>query len=384
MLYSGANDLYIHNAEKYTELVNFKAMIRHPFYTIFILYFAFELQAQTLKLIPLTTEKNSVSFRGLHSVNDDLIWVCGNQSTIGKSTDGGVTWQWMHGLPNDSMDFRDIHAWDEQHALAVKAGWPAEIWKTIDGGTTWKRVLEDRRPDMFLDAVDFWDDHQGAVLGDPIQGHYYISVTTDGGDTWKELNKQLQPLAHTMEYAFAASGSCIQWVDSATLLMVTGGLKSRLIYIPIFPGANTETSIDIAGIAEGKSGTGAFSMAVRKNGDVLVCGGDYEKPDDRTSCLTYVFQPHYSWPEPLKVQKIIDPPGGYRSCIKLWDDYHFIITGTNGTEWYEIKPVKNGKSQLKQLQQWKDGFHVISVSSSGKTGYLAGKGLIFKIINGTE
>lgn len=365
-------------------MVNFKAMLLQCTYKLGVLFFCMEIvQAQTIQLVPLTTEKPA-SFRGLHAVDDQLVWVCGNQSTIGKSTDGGATWQWMHGLPNDSMDFRDIHAWDENRALAIKAGWPAEIWKTTNGGTTWNRVLEDKRTGMFLDAVDFWNDQQGAVLGDPINGHYYISITTDGGETWQELNKALQPLADTMEYAFAASGSCIQWADAGTLMMITGGLKSRIIYIPVLPGTNLQTSIDIVGIAEGKPGTGAFSMAVRKNGDVLVCGGDYEKPDDRTGCLTYVFQPHHSWPEPLNVQKIIDTPGGYRSCIKLWDEHHFMITGTNGTEWYEIRPVKNGKSQLKQLQQWKEGFHVISISPSGKIGYLAGKGRIFKAVKGAE
>lgn len=358
-------------------------MKQHYFLLFITFFFGSVLQGQNIQLLSLTT-KESVSFRGLHAVNDQLIWVCGNHSTIGKSTDGGITWQWMHGLPNDSMDFRDIYASDEHHALVVKAGWPAEIWKTKDGGATWKRVLEDQRPGMFLDAVDFWNDQQGAVLGDPIQGHYYISLTTDGGDTWNELNKALQPLADTMEYAFAASGSCIQWADAGTLMMITGGLKSRIIYIPVLPGSNLQTSIDIAGIAEGKPGTGAFSMAIRKNGDVLVCGGDYEKPDDPKGCLTYVSSPHQLWPEPLKIEKNIDLPGGYRSCIKLWDDYHFMTTGTNGTEWYEIKLVKNEKWQLRQVRKWKEGFHVLSVSPSGKVAYLAGKEVIFKAVIGAE
>lgn len=341
------------------------------------------MQSQNIQLIPLI-DKNAVSFRGLHAVDDQLIWVCGSQSTIGKSTDGGITWQWMHGLPNDSMDFRDIHAWDEYHALAVKAGWPAEIWKTQDGGATWSRVLMDQRIGMFLNAVEFWNDKQGAVLGDPMEGRFYISLTTDGGETWNELHKALQPMAHSMEYAFAASGSCIQWADSTMLIMITGGLKSRIIYIPIANGLHVETIVDVAGIAEGKPGTGAFSMALRKNGDVLVCGGDYEKPDDPKGCLTYVSPPHHFWPEPVKIEKNIDLPGGYRSCIKLWDDYHFMTTGTNGTEWYEIKPVKNGKWQLRQVRKWKEGFHVLSVSSSGSVGYLAGNGVIFKAVMGVE
>lgn len=359
-------------------------MIAHsiPIITLF-LYCIGLTQAQTMQLIPLPTEKTA-SFRGLHVLNDELVWVCGNQSTVGKSTDGGMTWQWMKSFHHDTMDFRDIHAWDEKRALVVKAGWPAEIWKTTDGGMSWKKVLEDKRKGMFLDAVDFLNDQVGAVLGDPMDGHYYISITTDGGDTWKELNKALQPLADTMEYAFAASGSCLQWRDPFTLMMITGGLKSRLIYIPTSLGAEIQTSIDIAGIAEGQTGTGAFSMAVRKNGDVLVCGGDYEKPDNRSGCLTYVFKPHQSWVEPVKIQKIIDPPGGYRSCIKLWSDNDFLITGINGTEWYEIKPVKNCQSQLKQLSQWKEGFHVIGVSPTGHVAYLAGKGQIFKAIKRTK
>ncbi|MCX7743454.1 MAG: hypothetical protein N2167_02710 [Flavobacteriales bacterium] len=359
-------------------------MIAHLIQITILLFYCIGLtQAQTIQLMPLSTEKTA-SFRGLHVLNDELVWICGNQSTVGKSTNGGITWQWMKGFPIDTMDFRDIHAWDENNALVMKAGWPAEIWKTTDGGMSWKKVLEDNRKGMFLDAIDFLNPQLGAVLGDPIDGHYYISITTDGGNTWKELNKALQPLADTMEYAFAASGSCLQWVDQFTLMMITGGLKSRIIFIPTSHGSEIQTSIDIAGIAEGKSGTGAYSMTLRKNGDVLVCGGDYEKPDERIGCLTYVIKPHLLWPEPIKVEKIIDPPGGYRSCIKLWTDNYFLVTGINGTEWYEIRKSKNGPSHLKQIYQWKVGFHVIDISPTGNVGYLAGKGQIFKAIIKTK
>ena len=48
------------------------------------------LQAQTVQLLNSGTQ---ISIRGLSVVNNNIVWVSGSQGTVGKSTDGGVSWQ---------------------------------------------------------------------------------------------------------------------------------------------------------------------------------------------------------------------------------------------------------------------------------------------------
>jgi photosystem II stability/assembly factor-like uncharacterized protein len=47
---------------------------------------------QTLLL--LDSSRNT-SFRGLSVVNNKTIWVSGSNGTVGKSLDGGKTWNWI-------------------------------------------------------------------------------------------------------------------------------------------------------------------------------------------------------------------------------------------------------------------------------------------------
>ena len=74
-----------------------------------------------------------------------------------------------------------------------------------DGGETWRATYTDTRPDIFLDAFDFWsDDTNGLVFGDAIDGRITVLRTSNQGDSWEPL---LGP--EVDQGGFAASGTCI-------------------------------------------------------------------------------------------------------------------------------------------------------------------------------
>src|SRR5436190_21406669 len=116
--------------------------------------------------IDILTSGNKISIRGLSVVNDRLIWVSGTNGQVGKSIDGGKTWKWLVVKGFEKRDFRDIEAFDAATAIIMAVDAPANILKTIDGGETWKVVYENPAKGMFLDAMEFWDEYSGIVVGD--------------------------------------------------------------------------------------------------------------------------------------------------------------------------------------------------------------------------
>src|SRR5687768_18385924 len=73
-------------------------------------------------------------FRGLYAVNNKICWVTGSKGTVGKTTDGGLSWKFQKVLDSTKSEIRDIQAWDEDNAIILSVKDPAEILKTTDGG----------------------------------------------------------------------------------------------------------------------------------------------------------------------------------------------------------------------------------------------------------
>ena len=83
----------------------------------------------------------------------------------------------------EKRDFRDVEGFDKKTAVIMAVDTPADILKTTDGGKTWKLVYENKTAGMFLDAMEFWNDNIGIVVGDPINGRFFKARSFDGGDT---------------------------------------------------------------------------------------------------------------------------------------------------------------------------------------------------------
>src|SRR5450432_4564021 len=181
--------------------------------------------AQQIKILN-TGAKTSI--RGLSVVDDRIIWVSGSDGMVGKSLDSGNTWRWIRVTGFEKTDFRDIEAFDESRAVIMGVDEPAYILRTIDGGENWKTVFENKTKGMFLDAMEFWNEQSGIVIGDPINGKFFIARTFNGGNTWQNIPEKNYPVADSGEACFAASGTNIRKLGNDAACFVSGGLHSRL------------------------------------------------------------------------------------------------------------------------------------------------------------
>ncbi len=326
---------------------------------VFILCISFcALKAQTLQL--LVSDKKA-SLRGLSVVTDKIIWVSGSSGTVGKSIDGGDTFIWMTVKGFEKTDFRDIEAFDAKTAIIMGIAEPAYVLKTTDGGDNWNIVYENKTKGMFLDAMEFWNEMSGIVIGDPINNKIFIARTFDGGNTWRSIPEDYLPVAAKGEACFASSGTNIAALNKQEAVFITGGLRSRIFI--------RDKQFDLP-LLQGKETTGANSVAVKnvkKKTTIIVVGGDFTTKDSsaKNCCITSDGGNTFNIPSIA--------PHGYRSSVEYLQKNNWISCGLNGIDYSK----DDGKTWA-----WisKEGFHVCKKAKKGEAVFFAGNGKIGKLV----
>ena len=302
----------------------------------------------------------------------NIAWVSGSGWMIGRTNDGGKNWKWFDAkkfIPDDSLrkrvDFRDIEAFDGATAVIMAIESPAYILKTNDGGETWKVVYENKTKGMFLDAMEFWNEQSGIVIGDPIDGRFFVTRTFDGGSTWQDIPFEKRPVADSGEACFAASGTNIRALNNSEAIFISGGLKSRLF------SKNNPTPLPIV---QGKETAGANSIAILRDiknkaaKNMIVVGGDFSA--DSVSALNCFISKDggKTWIAPTTSTH------GYRSCVEFITADKVVSCGLSGVDYSNDGGMN---------WQWisKTGFHVCRKAKNGNAVFFAGgNGRIGKLI----
>lgn len=314
------------------------------------------------------TSGTKTSLRGLSVVSDKVVWVSGSNGQVGRSIDGGKTWTWITVPEYEKRDFRDIEAFDKNTAIIMGIAAPAVILKTTDGGKSWRLVYQNETKGMFLDAMEFWNIRSGIVVGDPIDGRFFIARTFDGGDSWHEIPTRYMPQANSGEGCFASSGTNIRYLDRVSACFVSGGPVSRIFI--------RDSAIALP-ILQGKESTGANSVAVKDNrqehggNHLIVVGGDFANDTLKEKNCFLSNDGGKTWIPPST------PPHGYRSCVEFIGGNTVLCCGTSGVD---LSIDDGAHWQLISTA----GFHVCRIAKKGKTVFLAGSGgRIAKLINST-
>ena len=217
-----------------------------------------------------------VELRGLSVLSPQLAWASGAKGTVLKTTDG-EHWQAMQVAGAESLDFRDIQAFDAKHAIIMSAG-PgslSRIYQTTDGGGSWQLLKTNEAKTGFWNAMTFFDKRQGILFGDPVDGNFQVLMTADAGLSWHEQSHAgLTALAN--EGGFAASGTCISSYASKSAWIVSGGAEVARVFSSHDQGQSWfAATLPIPAAAPSK---GAFSVAFLDEKNGMAVGGDYKLP----------------------------------------------------------------------------------------------------------
>lgn len=331
----------------------------------FLLLCPFYCLAQNYELVPLTAGKNT-SMRGLSIVSDSVAWVSGNNGYVGKSLDGGKSWQWIQPKGYEKLDFRDIEAFDQLKAIVVNAGSPAYILSTVDGGLTWRETYKNLDSAIFLDGMDFWNANQGIVFGDPILNKMQLLKTEDGGLTWKDISLNLKANLAMGEAGFAASGTSIKTGKNGKVWIATGGSISHIYYSPNF---GNSWKIYACPILQGESSTGPFSIAFLNDKEGIVVGGNYLKDKESINNALLTKNGGKTWKKPQH------SVSGYRSAVTYIDKNICVATGSSGTDistdgglnWTTISTLN-----FNAVQKAKNGNLILLTGNKGQIYKLVG------------
>lgn len=318
--------------------------------------------------------QSKAPMRAVHTLTPTLCWIGSSGGNILKTKDGGKTWTTYHLPDSDSLDFRDIHAFSSEVALAMSAGLSqdgkARIYRTEDGGQHWELVYSTTQPDVFLDGLSFWNKKRGICQGDPVNGRFFILLTQDGGKTWTELPEASRPVAQDHEACFAASGTSLITYGKGMAFFGTGGAKQARIMRSLDYGTSWE-AITTALPAGPSSGVFGLHFSSAKQG--IAVGGDYKQTDEEAPNVLTTSDGGATW----SLQKAT-VPAGLKECVaqykmtnKTWngqtqirkDNKILVAVGPSGTS----LSFDKGYS-WKELDQ--QPFH--SASFAGSIGFAVG------------
>lgn len=298
-----------------------------------------------------------VSLRGIAALSENECWVSGTKGTVAKTTDGGLTWNYLNVPSSDSLDFRDIEVFNSKDALilSIGDGKKSRVYQTKDGGQSWNLVYQNQKPKSFYDAFTFLNENDGIMQGDPIDGRLELLVTSNGGENWAKIPFISCPKVREGEYAFAASGSQITSKENS-IWIGTGGSRAR-VFRSNDKGLSWRT-IDTKMI-QGESSQGIFSIDFLDAKTGIAVGGDYTKENEGKNNVMLSSDGGVSW-------RILNAALDFRSSVRFIGKT-IVVTGPSGSEISEDTGASWQKIQG-------SGFHTLDVDQKSKTVWAAGRG----------
>ena len=268
----------------------------------------------------------TASLRGISAVNDYVAWASGTNGTVLRTVNRGVTWKAAKVPGAADLDFRAIHAFDDKTALllSIGNGEKSRIYKTTDGGGRWSLLYTNPDPKGFFDALAFWDDTHGILLGDPVDGHFVIMTTDDGGESW---HRQKTPAAVQGEGAFAASNSCLTLHGAREVWFGTGGPGGARVFHSTDAGQTW--TVAKTPIRNDSASAGIFSLAFSDSRHGVAVGGDYNRTTETAGNIAITSDGGKTWIAPGG-----PAPHGFRSAVEYQaESKKWFAAGTSGSDY---------------------------------------------------
>lgn len=316
----------------------------------------------SVSIEPIFTN-DSLSIRAIEVMGSDLAFAA-NKGVYGLYN--SQTGQVKTGVIQEGdlvPEFRAVASTANDFFL-LSVGSPALLYKTGDSGAM-ELVYREDDPDVFYDAMNFWNDQEGIAIGDPTGNCLSVIITRDGGASWEKLSCETLPEVEEGEAAFAASNTNIALQGDQTWI-ISGGIRSRVFYSP--DKGSTWEVFDTP-LVQGEPTTGGYSIDFYDNQRGYIIGGDYTRPEENAANKALSDDGGRTW---KLVGKGVEP--GYKSCVRFLpggEGQQLIATGFSGISW-----SVDGGQTWEQLSE--EGFYSFRFVNDS-LAYAAGKGRIARL-----
>jgi photosystem II stability/assembly factor-like uncharacterized protein len=271
-----------------------------------------------------TPTGSAARLRGLSAINAKTVWASGSVGTVLRTVDRGKTWAQVGPPGTEALQFRDIEAFDRNHAviLSIGPGSDSRVYVTSDAGAHWQLTFLNQDPNAFYDCMTFFDRRRGLALSDPVDGRFRIIATDDGGHSWRVVDADMPP-ALAGEFAFAASGQCITSFGNRDAWFGTGGAAEARVFHSSDRGRSWEVS---STPMHSSPAAGIFALAFRDHDHGLAVGGDLDTPEASPDALALTSDGGDSW------NLVSDAPNQYRSGASWLNKRTAIAVGPTGSD----------------------------------------------------
>jgi hypothetical protein len=302
-------------------------MKRIILFILLIIYSNSNSQWTLVSTIPSNQNIYSISV-----VDQNIIWISGNLTSLYKTTDGGLSWiSGNTGLPSGRL--YGISALDESTCwVGTQYG---SIYKTSDGGSSWTLQLP---PTGYKsDGIKMFNKNYGVYMGDPsgIGQPFQFRYTTNGGENWI-----LSPSAPVAVNEVGA-GNAWDWTDTSHFWIGSGNIAFNATTARVFRTSSGFSgdwlTADLHGIP-GNSGIHfqgiAFTDSIR--GMAGTNRGGFSTTMDGGASWTVVSNPTgFSGFSTYTMNGIKDGSNTIRAFLEAESSFNIFKTTDFGTTWEE-------------------------------------------------
>ena len=262
---------------------------------------------ETLTVASLDTFPINSSIRALKALDENTAWFAGSKGYWGYTENGGQTWK-IDSIRVDTIipHFRGI-AMTDQAVFLLSIASPTLIFRSENKGQDWTLVYRDDAPNVFHNAIAFWNENDGLVIGDPMEGCLSMLLTNDGGRSWQKIPCDRLPATEEGEAGFAASNTNIATHGDQGWI-VSGGKRARVFHTN---DKGQSWEVFDTPILEGGQMTGIYSVAFQDENNGIIFGGDWNEKDKNVQNKATTKDGGKTW---NTIAEGKNP--GYRSCVR--------------------------------------------------------------------
>ena len=308
---------------------------------------------------------DKISIRAIE-VDNDKLWYAADKNRFGfydfkTKKNKEIT------IKSDSInkEFRSI-AQNKEYVFIANIGNPANIFKISKIDLSVKSVYTETHEKVFYDSMNFWNEKEGILIGDPIDDCLSILITRDGGISWNKIPCANLPKTFEGEAVFAASNTNVM-IKENDCWIVSGGKKSRVFHSS---DKGTTWKVHETPIVQGEAMTGIFTADFYNKKIGFVAGGNYDRLEQNFQNKAITKDGGKTWTLIAENQGF-----GYASCVQFIpnsDGKELVVVGATGLHY-----SSNGGVSWKQLSDDKTLYTIRFLDEN--TAFAAGKNKIVRI-----
>ncbi len=315
-------------------------------FTVLLLMFAINAKSQWVYVSTITGSPN---INTISVVNQSVIWVCGDNAQVLKSTNGGANWLLRNtGIPAGNC--YGISALDTSTCWVGTVN--GSIYKTTNGGYNW--TLQFSLAGSFSDGIKMFNQNYGIYYGDPTGSGqpYQLRFTTNGGTNWN-LSPNA-PIA-TSEFGVINAWDWIDtsrvWIGSANTVANATTAKIYRTTVGFQGGVWSSATVPGTGGADGLYYQ-AIAFTDANNGIAGSNGSDLKKTSDGGATWSNAAAlPGVSLFAAINMNGLKDGSNTIRVSVNDGTSNYIFKTTNNGTSWtQETLPSQGTANGLQHVE----------------------------------